>query len=83
MNDVRPDRPDSGTRPELQQVLRDSRLPALIWVILIYGSALLYDFLFSSSRLDGSITDIGGETEFQALRDELLVKLGALPLLIM
>ncbi|MEK5032186.1 sensor histidine kinase [Paenibacillus sp. FSL R7-0302] len=40
MNDVRPDRPDSGTRPELQQVLRDSRLPALIWVILIYGSAL-------------------------------------------
>lgn len=46
MNDVRPDRPDSGTRPELQQVLRDSRLPALIWVILIYGSALLYDFYF-------------------------------------
>ena len=40
MNDYSKNKPYKSSRSDIQNVLRDSRLPALIWVILIYFSAL-------------------------------------------
>lgn len=39
MNDYSKNQPYKSSRSDIQNVLRDSRLPALIWVILIYFSA--------------------------------------------
>lgn len=40
MSDYSINKPYTSSRSDIQNVLRDSRLPALIWGILIYFSAL-------------------------------------------
>ncbi|AIQ58797.1 sensor histidine kinase [Paenibacillus borealis] len=42
MSEYSSNQPDEISRSDIQNVLRDSRLPALIWVILIYFSALFF-----------------------------------------
>ncbi|MFC9707708.1 sensor histidine kinase [Paenibacillus sp. NPDC056933] len=42
MSDYSKNKPYKSSRTDIQNVLRESRLPALIWVILVYFSALFF-----------------------------------------